>query len=1140
MVRILEDLSDFTWRDSPGAWHQQMARIVDHRFSSFDELYTFALNAKKAGVSAVMLVEIQKTSACPGPWYNGLQLCDHINGSYPAPDGSLPQWRQMLREIAPMRLMWWTNMVYWSTQGQVWAQARADRTSDVGRWFTWGDEDCSGISTCPGKNVVVPRVGCAQGSWGSESAERGVESVMASFGAPGFADYLVDAMANSWTRNLGIDGYCEDVSASYFCMGQTGGRGSLPFWRQIVQRVRRSQPQVVMSGEGYGSWDEMAAADVNLGGQGYGGFHEAMRRAVLRGDASGLEQVAATSGGDAATLVCYLHPAYDGLQPGGCPTLYYRDMTRLLRDVAQHRMWVALEAGSGIVSQHDYDPASTCMGWRGCAFWMERDPPGAWWNVTADPFVQGEESPLWAFSRHRALNRLALRTRLPVLGVSPASATTDGGALAYLKHDALGPHGDACVLLYNPGPAQRVTLDLSASLPASLLQGGKGGIVPHDLFAPSAAAPSAATPSAAMPSASPPPPALAATWSVDMGAAEFKAFGGFTLPVFAPRRGKVQGCVADDGHQSQPSASSASTLQACFFACLADDRCENVYIAPVARLPWIRQTLPQLSCTLLGAVADPAAACERGAGTLVRRLDGGRPHPSPSTPPSSSPPPAAPPRRPPSAPRPQPSPMPPALPALLDAQRASVLRDGVTYDQAAVPPLELPTLDAGAASTALHPEWHAYVRNLYGGAYHDLLPLDLNSFTWFYWSAPLLSNRTTTRSNLRLLLADWVDDKPEARYGTPWTGGLAAWSWGPEHLARRAGFFVHRPRWSTAAYRDASRLEVMRVGPIDQPGFEERRQLWFYHAVGSGIFVRVDSFARLDVRYERHMSIPRVELVGAHSGTRPSATRGDGEVDGAAEVEDAEGAEDAEDEASFFWPKGVRFELADGAPCASTARARRILSCANLPVPIWPGDDSPPAAACVGGGAVLEPRGVHAPWLLSDATPRCPPPPHPPNLPTTTTPPTPTPPPPSPLASPPPSPSPPSPPPPPPPNSRLPAAETEASRAQIAAEIAAEIAPRYGPPASRPASIAVAGPERGSPANDLATDPSSALAITASGLALLGLGGAACVGIFRALHHRVRRKLGVEDTARLCDVTSNGDDSRDGDDSYRDPADESL
>ena len=54
---------------------------MDHRFTTFDELYTFATDAKKAGVSALMLVQIQKTEACPGPWYNGLQLCDHINGS---------------------------------------------------------------------------------------------------------------------------------------------------------------------------------------------------------------------------------------------------------------------------------------------------------------------------------------------------------------------------------------------------------------------------------------------------------------------------------------------------------------------------------------------------------------------------------------------------------------------------------------------------------------------------------------------------------------------------------------------------------------------------------------------------------------------------------------------------------------------------------------------------------------------------------------------------------------------------------------------------------------------------------------------------------------------------------------------------
>ena len=242
--------------------------------------------------------------------------------------------------------------------------------------------------------------------------------------------------------------------------------------------------------------------------------------------------------------------------------------------------------------------------------------------------------------------------------------------------------------------------------------------------------------------------------------------------------------------------------------------------------------------------------------------------------------------------------MPPALPALLAAQRASLLRDGVTYDQAAVPPLELPTLYAGEASAALHPEWHAYVRHLYGGHLHNLLPLDLNSFTWFYWSAPLLSNRTTL-SKTRLLLSDWVDDYPEAPYGTPWTGGLAAWSWGAEHLARRAGFFVHRPPWANASYRDASRLEVMRVGPIDNPAlvFNERRRLWFYHAVGSGIFVHTDSFARLDVRYERHMSLPRVELIGDRGGARPSATRGGGCV---GLEEEAKEAEEAEDGASLF------------------------------------------------------------------------------------------------------------------------------------------------------------------------------------------------------------------------------------------------
>lgn len=70
----------------------------------------------------------------------------------------------MLREIKPMRLMWWTNPTYWSTQGPVWAEAKRSPDSGVGKWFSWGPEDCEGVSTCSGRNVVVPGVGASERS----------------------------------------------------------------------------------------------------------------------------------------------------------------------------------------------------------------------------------------------------------------------------------------------------------------------------------------------------------------------------------------------------------------------------------------------------------------------------------------------------------------------------------------------------------------------------------------------------------------------------------------------------------------------------------------------------------------------------------------------------------------------------------------------------------------------------------------------------------------------------------------------------------------------------------------------------------------------------------------------------------------
>ena len=64
----------------------------------------------------------------------------------------------------------------------------------------------------------------------------------------------------------------------------------------IVGQVRARQPQLVMSAEMMNSWEEVIAADANLGGQGRPSYHTAMQRAARDGDASGLESLVSTSG----------------------------------------------------------------------------------------------------------------------------------------------------------------------------------------------------------------------------------------------------------------------------------------------------------------------------------------------------------------------------------------------------------------------------------------------------------------------------------------------------------------------------------------------------------------------------------------------------------------------------------------------------------------------------------------------------------------------------------------------------------------------------------------------------------------------------------------------------------------------------
>lgn len=303
---------------------------------------------------------------------------------------------------------------------------------------------------------------------------------------------------------------------------------------------------------------------------------------------------------------------------------------------------------------------------------------------------------------------------------------------------------------------------------------------------------------------------------------------------------------------------------------------------------WARPP-PLLSCTLLGQLEEPDAACTEGNGTLVKKLRSGRPLAGEA--PATT--------------------LPPSVDEALNSYRSKLLHNHTTYDLSQVSPLhQLPVLTSSNADE--YPEWHAYIESIYGDS--PPFPVVLDTFNWFYWTAPLRLEA--------IYLCDWSDSYPEAPYGTPWTGGLGAWSWGPEHMVRRAGFFVHR---EPNIDMNDERLEVMRIGPIDYEGFEESRYAWFFHAIGSGIYVRpTDVFTRVDMRYERHMAVPRVELIGWLPQTTMLGARS---------------------RPAAMWPASLRFELFDASPCESTSLERRILSCANMPMPFWAAEDDPQPAS---------------------------------------------------------------------------------------------------------------------------------------------------------------------------------------------------
>lgn len=72
--------SDLQWVERPEAWHQQAVRIVDHQFTTFAELKTFATTARKAGVSVV-----RSQQSSPQPPLRWLKIADTAGHRLRAP-----------------------------------------------------------------------------------------------------------------------------------------------------------------------------------------------------------------------------------------------------------------------------------------------------------------------------------------------------------------------------------------------------------------------------------------------------------------------------------------------------------------------------------------------------------------------------------------------------------------------------------------------------------------------------------------------------------------------------------------------------------------------------------------------------------------------------------------------------------------------------------------------------------------------------------------------------------------------------------------------------------------------------------------------------------------------------------------------
>jgi len=130
------------------------------------------------------------------------------------------------------------------------------------------------------------------------------------------------------------------------------------------------------------------------------------------------------------------------------------------------------------------------------------------------------------------------------------------------------------------------------------------------------------------------------------------------------------------------------------------------------------------------------------------------------------------------------------------------------------------------AVTAGDSSWKKYLEVIYPDS--DVSSLDVNAFSWFYNTA-LFRDAHGTPVCLQVTKLNATNTSvPADTEGMPWVGSDMGT---PEAFFSDIGFFVMRPMITPSAVKSSRYLEVIRTG------YGEKGVAWFYHAVGSGIFL---------------------------------------------------------------------------------------------------------------------------------------------------------------------------------------------------------------------------------------------------------------------------------------------------------------